>query len=168
MIEKGRDRDRRDQGQPELRASPEKVKNEVMKINGASHPEKFEARAPDRHYRNYILFLFIRIAHKSTFVCFLFLFLSDSKIVTPSPVFCKWQNRFWDSEPVVACFSSNKSGTSNIRIPHSSSKLHPTPCMRDVCRVTKQNIFSLILLILLAKLTNKKRGICKHCILHPL
>ena len=90
MIKKGRDRDRRDQGQPELRASPEKVKNEVMKIKGASHPEKFEARAPDRHYRNCILFLFIRLAHKSTFVCFLFLFLSDSKIVSYSLVFCKW------------------------------------------------------------------------------
>ena len=49
-------------------------------------------------------------------------------------------------------------------------------CMCNVCRVRglgpsctpKQNILSLILLIPLAKLTNQKRGICRHCILYPL
>ena len=32
----------------------------------------------------------------------------------------------------------------------------------------KQNILSLILLISLVKLTNQKRGICRHRILYPL
>ena len=48
--------------------------------------------------------------------------------------------------------------------------------MRDVCRVhglgpshtSKQNFLSLILLVLLVKLTNKKRGICRHRILYLL
>ena len=48
--------------------------------------------------------------------------------------------------------------------------------MRDLCRVhglgpshiLKQNVLSLILLILLVKLTNQKRGICRHRILYHL
>ena len=89
---------------------------------------------------------------------------------------CKWQNRFWDSELVVARFLSNKGGTSDIRIPCSSLELHPALCMRDVCRVrglgpshtSKQNILSFILLIPLAKLMNQKRGIYRHHFLYPL
>ena len=48
--------------------------------------------------------------------------------------------------------------------------------MRDLCRVRglgpshmlKQNVLSLILLIPLVKLTNQKRGICRHRILYLL
>ena len=62
-VEKGRDRNReRDQGQPETRASPEKVEKEVKKTRETSHPKKFEARAPDGHHRNCILLLFIELA----------------------------------------------------------------------------------------------------------
>ena len=72
-IEKGRDSDReRGQGQPEARASPKKVEKEVKKTGGTSHSEKFEARAPDRHHRDYILLLFVGLTRKSTLVCFLF------------------------------------------------------------------------------------------------
>ena len=86
---------------------------------------------------------------------------------------CDWQNRFWDSEPFIAHFSSNKGGNSDMQIPRDSAELHPTPSIRVVCRVrglglsrtSKQNVLSLILLILLVKLTNQKRGICKHHIL---
>ena len=108
---------------------------------------------------------------------FVFLsFFSDSRIAIHSPFACKWQNRFWNNKPVVAHFSSNKGGTSDIRIPCNSSKLHPTPCMHDVFRVSglgpshtsKQNFLSLILLFPLAKLTNQKWGICRHRILYPL
>ena len=107
---------------------------------------------------------------------FPFFFFSDSRIVRHLPFACKWQNRFWDNKPVIARFSSNKGGTLDIRISHISSKLHPTPCMRDVFRVhglgpshtSKQNVLSLILLILLVKLINQKRDICRHCILYPL
>ena len=35
-------------------------------------------------------------------------------------------------------------------------------------RTSKQNVLSLILLILLAKLTNQKKGICRYHILYPL
>ena len=107
---------------------------------------------------------------------FSFFFLSDSRIMSHSPFACKWKNRFWDSEPIVTCFLSNKCGTLDIRITRNSLELHPIPCMHDVCRVrglspshmSKQNILSLILLILLVKLTNQKRGICRHQILYPL
>ena len=110
------------------------------------------------------------------FFFFSFFFLSDSRIVSHSLFACKWQNGFWDNEPIIACFLSNKCGTSEILIPHNSPELHPTPCMCDVCRVhglglnrtSKQNVLSLILLILLAKLENQKRGICRHRILYPL
>ena len=93
-----------------------------------------------------------------------------------SPFACKWQNRFWDNDPVVTCFSSNKGGTSDIRIPRNSFELHLDPCMCDVCRVcglgpsrmSKQNVLSLILLIPLVKLMNQKKGICRHRILYPL
>ena len=115
MVEKGRDSDReRDQGQPEARALPEKVEKEAKKARGVSHPKKFEARALDGHHRDRILLLFIGLAHKSTLICFLFFFLSDSRIMSHLPFTCKWQNRFWDSEPVVTRFSSNKGGTSDI------------------------------------------------------
>ena len=135
-------------------------------MRGRSHLEKFEARSLDKHHRDYILLLFVGLAHKSTLACFLFFFfLSDSRIVSHLPSVCKWQNRFWDSEPIVARFPSNKGATSDIRITRNSSKLHPAPCMRDVCCVhgldsshmLKQNVLSLILWILLAKLTNKKK-----------
>ena len=106
----------------------------------------------------------------------LFFFFSDSKIVSHSPFACNWQNKFWNYEPIIACFSSNKGGTSNIRISRNSVELHPAPCIHVVCRVrglglshtSKQNVFSLILLIPLAELMNQKRGICTHCILYPL
>ena len=72
---KGRDCDKeRGQGQPEARASLEKVEKEVKKTRGTSHLEKFEARAPNGHHRDYILLLFVRLAHKSTFACFIFSF----------------------------------------------------------------------------------------------
>ena len=106
----------------------------MKKTKGTSHPEKFEARAPDGHHRDYIFLLFVGLARKSTLVLFFF-FLSDSRIVSHSSFAYKWQNRFWDSEPIVARFPSNKGGTSDIRISRSSSELHPTPCMRDVCYV---------------------------------
>jgi len=97
-------------------------------------------------------------------------------IVSHSPFACEWQNRFWDVEPIIAHFLTNKGWTLDIWIPRSFSELHPTSCMRDVCRVRglgssrtlKQNVLSLILLIPLAKLTNKKRGICRHHILYLL
>ena len=174
-VEKGRGSDReRGQGQPKARASPKKVEKKVKMTRGASHLEKFKARAPDGHNRGYILLLFVGLACKSTLVCFLFSF-SDFRIVSHLPFACKWQNKFWDSELVVARFSSNKGGTSNIQISCSSLELHPAPCMRDVCRVrglgpshtSKQNVLSLILLISLAKLANQKRGIYRHRILYP-
>ena len=63
MVEKGRDKDReRDQGQPKARASLEKVEKEVKKTRGVSHLEKFEARAPDGHHKDYILLLFVGLA----------------------------------------------------------------------------------------------------------
>ena len=148
----------------------------MKKTRGIIHPENFEARVPNGHHRYYILLLFVGLARKSTLVCFLFFFLSDSRIVRYSPFACKWQNRLWDSEPVITHFPSNKGGTLNIRIPHNSSELHPAPCMCDVCHVSglglshtsKQNVLSLILLIPFAKLTNQKKGICRHHILYPL
>ena len=93
-----------------------------------------------------------------------------------SPFACNWQNRFWNSEPVVSRFPSNKGGNSDIRIPHNSVELHPAPCMRVVCCVRrlgpscmlKQNVLSLTLLISLVELTNQKRGIYRHRILYPL
>ena len=109
------------------------------------------------------------------FVLF-FLFLSHSRIVSHSPFTCKWQNKFWDSEPIVTHFLSNKGETSYIRIPRSSPELHLAPCMRDMCcvcglgpsRMSKQNVLSLILLIPLAKLTNQKRAIYRYYILYSL
>ena len=72
MVEKGRDSDReRDQGQPETRASPEKVTEEVKKTRGTSHLKKFEAKALDRYHRDYILLLFVGLACKSTLICLL-------------------------------------------------------------------------------------------------
>ena len=75
MVEKGKDSDReRDQGQLVARSSQEKVEKEVKKTRGTSHPKKFEARAPDGHYRNYILLLFVGLACKSTLIWFFFFF----------------------------------------------------------------------------------------------
>ena len=94
----------------------------------------------------------------------IFFLFSNSRIVSHSPFACNWQNRFWDSELIVTRFPSNKSGTSDIRIPCNPVELHPTPCMYVVCHMrglgpsctSKQNVLSLILLIPLAELTNQK------------
>ena len=142
------------------------------------HPQVSHERGRrflDEHHKDYILLLFVGLAWRAPLYVFLFsfFFLSDFRIVSYSPFAYKWQNRFWDSELVVARFLSNKGGTSDIRIPRNSSELHPAPCMRDVCRVhglgpshtSKQNVLSLILLITLTKLMNQKRGICRHRIL---
>ena len=49
-VKRGKDRDKEtNQGQPETRALLEKVEKEMKKTRGVSHPEKFEARDPDRH-----------------------------------------------------------------------------------------------------------------------
>ena len=98
-----------------------------------------------------------------------FFFFSDSRIVSHSPCACNWQNRYWDNEPIVARFPNNKCGIQTYES-HVTLRSYTPPhvCMLCVvCRVcglgatytSKQNIFSLILLILLAKLTNQKRGI---------
>ena len=54
----------------------------------------------------------------------MFVFSSDSKIVSRFPFTCNWQKRFWDSESVIAHFPSNKGGTLDIQILHSSMELH--------------------------------------------
>ena len=69
IVEKGRDSDREKgegQGQPKVRASPEKVEKEAKKAKGTSHLEKFEARALDGHHKDYILLLFVGLARKRT------------------------------------------------------------------------------------------------------
>ena len=68
MIEK------KAKAQPEARASPKKVEKKVKKTKGTNHLEKFEARAPDGHHIDYILLLFVGIAHKSTLCLFTFSF----------------------------------------------------------------------------------------------
>ena len=106
----------------------------------------------------------------------LFFLFGDSRIVSYLHFACNWQNRFWDSEPVVARFLSNKGGNLDMWIPCNSTELQPAPFMRVVCQVhglgssrtLKQNVLSLILLIPLMELMNQKRGICRHCILYPL
>ena len=93
-----------------------------------------------------------------------------------SPFACNWLNRFWDSEPIVAHFLSNKGGISNIQIPCNFVEMHPIMRMHVVCcvrglgpsRTSKQFFFSLILLILLAEIMNQNRGIYRHHILYPL
>ena len=120
--------------------------------------------------------MFVRLAHKNNLCLFSFFVLSDSRILSHLSFAFKWQNKFLDSEPIIARFPSNKGGNSDIRIPHSSLELHPAPCMRNVCcvrglgssRTSKQNILSLILFISLTKLTNQKKGICRNRILYPL
>ena len=73
MVEKCRDRGKeKDQGKPEVRASPENVEKEVKKIRGASRLEKFEARATDGHHRDCILLLFIGLARREPLFVFLF------------------------------------------------------------------------------------------------
>ena len=99
-VEKGRDRDReRVQGQPKARASPKKVKKEMKKTRGMSHLKKLEAGGSDGHHRDCILLLFVGLAHKSTLVYYLFIYLylffllflfSDFRIVSYSPFACKW------------------------------------------------------------------------------
>ena len=70
MIQNGRNNDReRDQGQLEVGASPEKIEKAAKKAKGTSHPEKFKAKAPDGHHKDYILLLFVGLARKSTLVC---------------------------------------------------------------------------------------------------
>ena len=104
------------------------------------------------------------------------MFLSDSRIVSHSPFACNWQTRFWHSESIVTRFPCNTYGTSNIQIPRNFVELHPAPCMRVVfymrklgsSHMLKQNVLPLFLLILLAKLTNQNKGICRHLILYPL
>ena len=56
----------------------------MKKTRGTSHSENFKAKAPDGHHRDYILLLFIGLARKSTLVCFLFFFLSDSRMDSES------------------------------------------------------------------------------------
>ena len=141
--------------------------------------KKFEARAPDEHHTHthththiYIYIYSFKLIRAPLFVWLFklirapfFFFLNDFRIVSHSPFACNWQNKLWDSEPIVACFLSNKGGNSNIGIPQNSSVLHLAPCMRDVCcvhrlglsRTSKQNVLSLILLIPLAKLINQKK-----------
>ena len=66
------------------------------------------------------------------------------------PFACNWQNKFLDSEPVVAHFLSNTYGTLDIQISHNFAELHPALYVRVVCRVrglgpshtSKQNIAS--------------------------
>ena len=43
-------------------------------------------------------------------------------------------NKFWDSEPIVARFSSNKVGNLDIRIARNFAELHLALCMHVVCR----------------------------------
>ena len=64
----------------------------MKKTRLASHPKKFEARAPDGHHRDYILLLFVGLARRALLFVFLFSFLSDSRIVSHLPFACKWQN----------------------------------------------------------------------------
>ena len=119
--------------------------------------------------------LFVRLACKCTFVCWFF--LSDSRIASHSPFACKWQNRFWDNELVIARFLSKKGRTSNIKKSYATlqSCTPPLVCMMCVVCVglahaahQKKHVLSLILLIPLVKLTNQKRGIYRHRILYPL
>ena len=104
---------------------------------------------------------------------FVFLF-NDSRIVSHYPFACNWQNKLWDSEPVIAHFPSNKGRNLDIKVPCNSAELHLAPCICVVCcvrglglsRMSKQNFLSLILLIPSAELTNKKKtGIFTHHIL---
>ena len=103
-------------------------------------PEKFEARAPDGHQKYIYLFArksnlcLIFWAHKSTLVWLfkliktpLFFLFSDSRIVSHLPFTCNWQNRFWDSEPVIAHFPSNKGGNSDIQNPTQLFVVAPRP-----------------------------------------
>ena len=98
----------------------------MEKTRGASHSEKFEARASDGHHK-----CISSLAHKSNLFVWLmvaavglvcFSFLSDSRIASHSPFACNWQNRFWNSELVVTCFLSKKGGNSDIRIPCDSAE----------------------------------------------
>ena len=110
------------------------------------------------------------------FFFFFFSLFSDSKMGSHSPFACNWKNKFLDSEPIIARFLSNKCGNLDIRISHNSEELHLAPCMRVVYCVhrlglscmSKKNILSLTLLILLVGLTNQKMSICRYRILYHL
>ena len=107
------------------------------------------------------LFVWLMVAAVGL-VCLFFFFLNDSRIVSPLHFPYNWQNMFQASEPIIARFPSNKGGNLDIRIPRDSAMLHLVPCMCVVCRVrglgpscmSKQNVLSLILLILLVNLMN--------------
>ena len=103
---------------------------------------------------------------------FVFLFC-DSNTMSHLPFTCNWQNRFWDSEPIIARFPINKGGNLDIRISHNTTELHPAPCMCVVCCVcglglscmSKHNVLSLILFIPSMELTKKRKG---HLIIFSL
>ena len=50
------------------------------------------------------------------------------------PFTCNWQNRFWDSEPIIARFPSNKGGNLDIRISHNTTSYTP-PHVCVLCAV---------------------------------
>ena len=95
------------------------------------------------------------------------------------PFACNRKNKFWNSEPVIARFSSNKGENSDIQIWHDFAKLHLAPCMRVIycvrglgpshttnCFVSY--FFYFFIFYFWAEFTNQKRGIYRHCILYPL
>ena len=88
----------------------------MKKTRGTTHPENFEARAPDGYHRDYILLLCDGLARKSSLFFFFFpsSSFSDSRIVSRLSFACKWQNRLWDSELVITHSPNNKGGTSDI------------------------------------------------------
>ena len=49
------------------------------------------------------------------------------------PFACKWQNRFWDSEPIISHFPSNKGGTLDIQISHSFLELQLVLMHTQLC-----------------------------------
>ena len=49
----------RNQCHPEARPSPEQVEIEMEKTKGASHPKKFEARAPNGHHRYIYIYIIL-------------------------------------------------------------------------------------------------------------
>ena len=72
-------------------------------------------------------------------------------MVSHSPFACHWQNGFWDNEPVIAHFSSNKDENSDIRIPRNFLELHPAHvcvmcvvCMGEAQAVRQNKIFCLL------------------------
>ena len=136
---RGRDKDR-DQGHPEARASPEKVKIEIEKtsiIQRHKPLEKFEVRAPNGHHRYIYPFKLIIapclfgwwLRLLAFFILFYFILFFFKWLRTHSPFAYNWRNRFRDSEPVVAYFLSSKGWNSNIWIPRDSAELY----LANVC-----------------------------------